>query len=89
METTTVKNPLVCDAIDKAGGDSAVAKHFKLTAWAVSKWRQNLPEKRVLDLAALTGFVFTPHQLDPKMYPNPSDGLPAGHEIAESEKVMS
>jgi hypothetical protein len=72
-------NPYVAAAIEHLLGDSAVAKLADLkTSWAVAKWRQKLPEKRVLWLAQQTGFKFTPHQLDPEMYPNPTDGLPPG-----------
>lgn len=76
MEQNQVKNPLVGEAIDSLNGDSAVARRLGLTAWAVAKWRLSLPEKRVLWLAAQTEFKYTPHQLDPVMYPNPTDGLP-------------
>lgn len=76
MENSTA-NPHVPAAIDELGGDTAVAKLAGLkTSWAVAKWRQKLPEKRVLWLAQQTGFKFTPHQLDPLMYPNKTDGLP-------------
>lgn len=77
MSNTTV-NPAVAEAIDFLGGDTPVARLAGLkTSWAVAKWRERLPEKRVLWLAAQTGFKYTPHQLDPAMYPNPTDGLPA------------
>jgi hypothetical protein len=78
MEKSTT-NLYVAAAIDYLLGDSAVAKLAGLkTTWAVAKWRQKLPERRALWLAKQTGFKFTPHQLDPEMYPNPTDGLPPG-----------
>lgn len=78
-------NP-VAEAIDFLGGDTAVAKRAGLkTSWAVAKWRDKLPEKRVLWLARETNFTYTPHTLDPAMYPNPSDGLP----IEELEQATS
>lgn len=74
MENTT---NLVAEALDFLGGDSAVARSAGLkTSWAVAKWRTKLPETRVLWLAEQTGFKYTPHQLDPKMYPNPTDAMP-------------
>lgn len=70
-------NPLVAEAIDSLGGDSAVAKRAGLrTAWAVSKWRAKLPADRVLWLAEQTDWKYTPNQLAPHLYPNASDGLP-------------
>ncbi|WP_208328577.1 Cro/CI family transcriptional regulator [Paraburkholderia sp. BL6665CI2N2] len=66
----------VARAIDHLGGDSAVARLLNLTAWAVSKWRRRLPERRVLWLAERTAWKFTPHQLCPELYPHPDDGLP-------------
>lgn len=70
-------NPVVAEALDYLGGDSAVAKRAGLrTAWGISKWRQKLPESRALWLARETGFKYTPHMLMPSMYPNPTDALP-------------
>ncbi|MFM0151418.1 Cro/CI family transcriptional regulator [Paraburkholderia sediminicola] len=78
LDTTTL--PLGADkvarAIDSLGGDSSVARLLNLTAWAVSKWRRRLPERRVLWLAERTAWKFTPHQLSPELYPHPDDGLP-------------
>lgn len=71
------KNPVVCEAIDSLGGDSAVARRAGLkTAWAVAKWRVKLPAERVLWLAKQTGWKFTPHKLSPALYPNSTDGVP-------------
>lgn len=70
-------NP-VAEALDNLGGDSAVARKAGLkTSWAVAKWRRNLPADRVLWLAEQTGWKYTPHMLAPKLYPNPTDGLPS------------
>mgnify|MGYP003576103897 CR=1 FL=1 len=71
----------VAAAIDFLGGDTAVAHLAGLkTAWAVSKWRKRLPAERVLWLAQQTGWKWSPHTLAPKLYPNPTDGLPLGGE---------
>ena len=66
----------VAQALDKLGGDSAVARLLNLTPWAISKWRKRLPERRVLWLSEQTAWEFTPHQLSPDLYPHPDDGLP-------------
>lgn len=70
-------NPMVSEAIDSLGGDSAVQKLAGLeTSWAVAKWRKSLPAGRVLWLAEQTDWKYTPHQLGPELYPNQYDGVP-------------
>ncbi|WP_175725136.1 YdaS family helix-turn-helix protein [Burkholderia ambifaria] len=66
----------VGEAIDMLGGDSAVAKMLGLRSWAISKWRKRFPPTRALWLAEKTGWRKTPHDLAPRMYPNPLDGVP-------------
>lgn len=75
------------EAIDHAGGVPAVAAHFKIHSVSVHEWitRQKLPAPRVIPLAELTGWKYTPHMLDPVLYPNPTDGIPA----AANEQVPS
>ncbi|WP_090685774.1 YdaS family helix-turn-helix protein [Paraburkholderia phenazinium] len=68
--------PSVAEALDDLGGDSAVARLLKLSPWAISKWRKKLPPGRVLWLSEQTQWKWTPHQLAPRLYPHPSDGLP-------------
>lgn len=31
---------------------------------------------KAVEMAAVTGFVVTPHDLNPEDYPNPTDGMP-------------
>lgn len=81
MNEIEVLNPAVSEAIDAYGGDSAVAKVAGITAWAVSKWRKNLPPDRVLWLSELTGWTYTPHRLSPRLYPNPDDGMPKSKRV--------
>lgn len=74
-----MSNPRIAEALECCGGASAVARAAEppLTPWAVVKWKEDgVPPKRVLWLAALTRWTFTPHMLAPELYPNPSDGLP-------------
>lgn len=77
MASTIVK-----DAINHLGGPARVARELGVTPWAVSKWSVSLPPARVLWLAERTGYRFTPHQLAPDLYPNPTDALPLPLEAA-------
>lgn len=36
-------------AYEIVGGISAMARHFNLTPWAVSKWREKVPAERCKD----------------------------------------
>ena len=42
-------------AFEIAGGISAMASNFKLTPWAVSKWRNRVPAERCPDIERMTG----------------------------------
>jgi hypothetical protein len=76
--THVISSSPVADAIDSLGGDTAVAKLAGLkTSWAVAKWRVKLPAERTIWLAEQTGYKYTPHMLNPVMYPNATDGLPS------------
>lgn len=65
-------------AIDKAGGAARVAESLKISRISVYEWisKGRLPAERVIPLAELAKWEVTPHQLDPSLYPNPTDGLP-------------
>jgi DNA-binding transcriptional regulator YdaS (Cro superfamily) len=71
-------NP-VLNAAKVLGGQVKLAKHLGVTPQAVSQWvsGRRVPLTRVLEIAKLTGWVVTPHQLAPDVYPYPDDGLPA------------
>ncbi len=43
------------EAVAKFGGLSALARHFNLTPWAVSKWKTRVPAERCPELEKLTG----------------------------------
>lgn len=70
---TTVK-----DAIQRAGGAAAVARAFGMSRISVYEWitKNRVPDNRVLALAELTAWEYTPHALAPRLYPNENDGLP-------------
>lgn len=65
-------------AIEEAGGGSAVARSLGIGRVSVWEWvnKGAVPDPRVLQLAELTHWKYTPHQLAPSLYPNPTDGLP-------------
>lgn len=61
------------------GGPVGMQRAFELkTNWASSKWLKNgkLPPYRIIPACKLVGFAVTPHQIDPVLYPYPSDGMP-------------
>ncbi len=57
------------DAYDKAvkilDGKSAVARHFGLTPWAVSKWRDRVPADRCPEIEKMTAGVVRCEELRP------------------------
>lgn len=69
---------IIEDAILSAGGAVVVAEKLKINPVSVYEWIANdrLPAKRVLAVAELGSWAYTPHQLDATLYPNPADGLP-------------
>ena len=50
----------------------------KVTQSAVTQWIQGVPIKpeRVLEAAAATEWIVTPHDWRPDIYPHPDDGMP-------------
>ncbi|MBR8303710.1 helix-turn-helix domain-containing protein [Burkholderia dolosa] len=80
---------VIKDAVIRAGGARAVAHAFDISRGSIYEWIVNdrVPEKRVLPLAALTQWVFTPHQISPTLYPNPRDGLPEHIRLKVSGKT--
>lgn len=72
--STTIKDAIYC-----AGGVAKVASHQNISRISVYEWisKQRLPAERVIPLAELTGWKYTPHMLDSALYPNATDGIPA------------
>lgn len=69
------------EAAIKAAGRSLseVARSFGFkSTQSVANWVINdqVPSERVLQLCELGGWVVTPNQLRPDIYPNPNDGMP-------------
>jgi DNA-binding transcriptional regulator YdaS (Cro superfamily) len=71
--------PKIKDAVREAGGAAAVARELNMSRISVYEWvkKDEIPDKRVIPLARLTGWKYTPHMLAPSLYPNPSDGIPS------------
>jgi DNA-binding transcriptional regulator YdaS (Cro superfamily) len=71
--------PNVTDAVREAGGAAAVARELSISRISVYEWikKDEVPDKRVIRLAELTSWKYTPHMLAPDLYPNPSDGIPS------------
>jgi len=71
--------PTIKDAVREAGGAATVARALNMSRISVYEWikKDEVPDKRVISLAELTNWKYTPHMLAPALYPNPSDGLPS------------
>lgn len=66
-------------AVRTIGVPSAVSRMFGFNSpQSVFNWIKNnkVPAERVIQLCALGGWVVSPHQLRPDLYPNKTDGLP-------------
>lgn len=65
-------------AVESAGGVAKVAEAIGISRISVYEWitKNSLPDKRVIPLAEMTAWRFTPHMLDPVLYPHKHDGLP-------------
>ncbi|WP_373429778.1 Cro/CI family transcriptional regulator [Burkholderia glumae] len=74
---------IVKDAVVAAGGPTALARALGIARTSIYEWIEadKVPGPRVLQLAELTDWTFTPHRLAPHLYPNPSDGLPASCQV--------
>ena len=60
-----------------ATNKSEIARQFGVTPQAVQQWFINgIPATKVVDFCRCIDWVVTPHEIAPKQYPNPSDGLP-------------
>lgn len=56
-----------------------IAKRVGVKPQAVSLWIKNgVPPYKVIPFCRALSWDVTPHQVDPELYPNPTDGLPLG-----------
>jgi hypothetical protein len=69
---------LIKEAVDAAHGVAKVAETFGIARVSVYEWisKDRLPADRVIPLAELTVWRYTPHMLDSTLYPHKHDGLP-------------
>lgn len=63
-------------AIEFSGGHVATSVKLGLHKTAAYKWGDECPSDRVLQVAELTDWKITPHDLRPDLYPNATDALP-------------
>lgn len=80
MQTTTLT--ALRDAVDKAGGQTALARAIGKTQGHISQWlrREYVPAEEVLKIEAVTGV--SRHDLRPDIYPVEfTEPAPAGVEL--------
>lgn len=67
-------------AVAIAGGQTALAEKLHVKQAHIWKWlnttKDGVPAEQVLPVCEVTGWLVTPHQLRPDLYPHPHDGLP-------------
>lgn len=63
------REPIVDEAIKKAGGAALLARHLGITPEALHSWRR-IPAERVQKVAEVSGIA--PHELRPDIFPVPS-----------------
>lgn len=63
----------ITQALEKVGGQCAMARAIGVTQGAVWQWvvRGSVPADRVLAIYRATSGQVTPHQLRPDIYPDP------------------
>lgn len=63
--------------IRAAGGTNAVAARVGASPQVVSGWiKRGVPDSRVIDFCRAIEWRLTPHQMAPRIYPHPVDGMP-------------
>lgn len=65
-------------SIAPRGERARIARAVGVAAVLVTQWisTRGFPAERVLAVAEATGWLVTPHDLRPDIYPHPDDGLP-------------
>lgn len=67
-------------------GLKKLAQGLGVSHQAVRKYESSrVPAERVIDVAMLTGWKITPHQLRPDLYPLPGDALLCAEKIVHSD----
>ena len=69
-------------AVKAIGSISEVSRRFEFqSVQSVANWiaKNRVPSERVIQLCQSGGWVVTPHQLRPDIYPNKNDGIPSAN----------
>lgn len=67
-------------------GMRPLAAAIGVTYQSVQKYlKTQVPAEQVIPICEFAEYKFTPHDLRPDLYPNPSDGLPQHIRAAECE----
>lgn len=85
-----MQNPLL-KAISICGSQSALGERigkgqYIVTAW-VRRYGCKVSAEFVVSVSQATGWLVTPHELRPDIYPHPHDGLPDYLRRVESSKA--
>ncbi|THD47201.1 Cro/Cl family transcriptional regulator [Enterobacteriaceae bacterium ML5] len=70
--------PVIKTKITGLATKSEIARRIGVKPQAVHQWMlKHIPPYQVIPFCAALEWSVTPHQVDPVLYPNPNDGLPA------------
>ena len=62
---------------------SEIARRLDVKPQLVSYWfKRGVPPHWIIPFCSVLNWVVTPHQIDPQLYPNPTDALPTDHNIS-------
>jgi DNA-binding transcriptional regulator YdaS (Cro superfamily) len=78
------------DWIKSIGGVPVAARKIGAVESGVRHWVggvRPVPANRVLTISAASGWVVTPHEIRPDLYPYPSDGLPPDRRDSDQERA--
>lgn len=62
---------------EKKGARVLLAEKLGMTHAGVSQWiKRGVPPDRIIQLCSVLGWEYAPHDINPELYPNPTDALP-------------
>lgn len=79
-------------AVALAGSQAELARRIggKVKQQHVHLWlRIGVPATAILSVARAVDFEVTPHEINPDVYPNPDDGLPAARRNGGAERAAA
>jgi DNA-binding transcriptional regulator YdaS (Cro superfamily) len=81
---------IVMDAFDKvlqlSDGPTGLARRLGYDQPRVSHWRRRgVPADEILRVCRAVGWAVTPHEINPTIYPNPTDGIPG--QVLDEERA--